>query len=148
MPWAKLHQGKSPASETLLIDYISQAQPVALWKSLKAGHLPVVLATTGGLLLKLLIVVSTGLLSLQQEFEAHQTSLLAADKFDSSAWNGISNDSIPAIFAYAVNALNMSYPPGTSDHYAIPTLRLADSDIGELNLLHICSLLLSHLFGS
>lgn len=27
----------------------------------------------------------------------------------------------------------MSYPPGTSDQYAIPTLRLADSDIGTAN---------------
>ncbi|KAF2496882.1 hypothetical protein BU16DRAFT_607587 [Lophium mytilinum] len=131
LPWAKLHQGKSPASETLLIDYISQAQTVTLWKSLKARHFPVVLATIGGLLLKLLIVVSTGLFSLQQGFEVHQASLLAADKFDPSAWNRTSDDPVPAMFAYAVNGLNMSYPPGTTDHYAIPTLRLADSVIGS-----------------
>ncbi|KAF2137462.1 uncharacterized protein K452DRAFT_235787 [Aplosporella prunicola CBS 121167] len=129
-PWAKLRSGPTQASKALLLDYVSEAQPNALWASLKASDYAVALAITGSLLLKLLTVLSTGLLTLQLESRQHNhIPLVALDHFDASVFNTSLIDATPALSVVAFKSLNMSYPPGTSDSYAIPTLEMRDHRI-------------------
>lgn len=133
MPWAVLQRGPTLAADTLLLDYVAQAQPMSLWNSAKARHFPVTLSAASVMIIKLLIVLSTGLLSPQStQWIIHHAPLLSDGKFDATAWNSTLDGAIPATFAFAVQSLNMSYPPGTSDQYAIPVIKVADPANGSL----------------
>ena len=127
MPWAILWKSASPASETLLLDYTTMADHFVLWKSAKARHFPVLISTASTWLIKLLIVVSTGLLVLQVEQRSHRdVSIQALDKFDPTAWRLDSNRTVPAMFPFGITDLSIAYPPGTSDRLATPEFHIAE----------------------
>lgn len=65
-PWQAMQEKPTGASQSLLIDYISVMLPVALFKAFKNRHLAVAASITCTLLLRLVIVVSTGLFALQE----------------------------------------------------------------------------------
>ena len=65
-PWHSLQLGPQIAEKSVLLDYISPMQPVAIWRPLRNKHFVVAAGVTTSMLLRLLIVFSTGLFSLQQ----------------------------------------------------------------------------------
>lgn len=82
LPWSTPRHESTPASSTLLQEYVTLSQPQVLYKSLKQGQWAIFLATTGSLLLKLLTVASTGLLTLQiEKITVDSCGLVAMDKF-------------------------------------------------------------------
>ncbi|KAL3460985.1 hypothetical protein BJX64DRAFT_289737 [Aspergillus heterothallicus] len=54
------------ADKSVLLDYISPFQPVAIWKSMRNQHYMVAAASTCSILFSLIIVFSTGLFTLKQ----------------------------------------------------------------------------------
>lgn len=81
-PWSLLRKGPSPASKTLLLDYITTSTPEALFAALRAGHWAPVMAITSSILIKLLTVVSTGLLVLQNtDITRHDCRISTPDDF-------------------------------------------------------------------
>lgn len=133
MPWAVMQNGSSAATKTLMLDYVSQLQLATPWHSWNAGHYPVLVATTSSWLIKLLIVLSTGLFSPQFEsLGTPNTPLTYQNKFDAAAWNRTANLTVPAMFAFGMTPLNMTYPPGSTAEYAMPIYQIAIDATGKL----------------
>jgi hypothetical protein len=65
-PWQSMLNAPQPAEKSVLLDYISDMQPVAMWKAFKNKHLIVFSGVSCSLLLQLMIVFSTGLFSLEE----------------------------------------------------------------------------------
>ena len=88
MPWRNLLHGPSPARNTLLLDYISPWVGSVLWTSLRRRNFPVFLSAAGSLLLKLLIVLSTGLFTLQSLTLAREDApLQLSNEFNGESFN-------------------------------------------------------------
>ncbi|KAJ5622129.1 hypothetical protein N7528_005361 [Penicillium herquei] len=65
-PWQAMLKGPEESEKSVLLDYISQMQPFALISAIRNRHYPVVSGISGSLLLRLLIIISTSLFSLQE----------------------------------------------------------------------------------
>ncbi|GIZ39395.1 hypothetical protein CKM354_000278100 [Cercospora kikuchii] len=129
LPWSILRKGPTPASDTLLIDYTSASDAIVLWECIKARQFPVLITTTTTWLLKLLIVLSTSLLSLQREnVTLEGTNLTSTDHFDNSSWAETRLQSLAPLFAYGHTKWELEYPAGTSSFLAIPTFKVARQD--------------------
>lgn len=111
--------GFASAKATLLLDYISPPNIVTLPMALKARQYPVVLAVLASLSIRALIIVSTGLFTLQDQIIEHTgTLMLATDKYDASHFNSSFVDTRPYLNVYGIARLNQSYPSGTTNQYA------------------------------
>ncbi|KAF2140426.1 uncharacterized protein K452DRAFT_55747 [Aplosporella prunicola CBS 121167] len=123
LPWGILRSRPSKASSTLFLDYVSETQIWALYKSLRSSHFPVVFSITVSLLIKILTLVSTGLLVLQyQTVSRGNKPVTALDSFNQSNYNLTSDDGLPLWDTVAMSIYNKSFPLGTSQKYAVPTL--------------------------
>jgi hypothetical protein len=107
MPWRSMAEGPTPASHGLLLDYISCWNIISFFTSVRAGHLGVSLAILGSFLLKVVIIASTGLLSIQSLVVTHNSvPVRVLEHFAGSldlgkigagdAWMGLSNGSTMA----------------------------------------------------
>lgn len=65
MPWRTMAGGPAAASHSLLLDYISPWNITSFFKSLRTGHLGITLVLLGSLLIKVVIIASTGLFSIR-----------------------------------------------------------------------------------
>ncbi|KAJ5495312.1 hypothetical protein N7539_000428 [Penicillium diatomitis] len=116
-PWRSMLEGPQPAEKSVLLDYISDMQPVAMWKAFCNQHEIVFAGLLCSLLLQLVIVFSTGLLTLREtyvprsdipvqlhnEFRANRARL---ETVGSQPWdiiNGVLFD-------------NLTYPSGTNEN--------------------------------
>ncbi len=89
-PWKVMWQGPAPTARTVLLDYLSPMNIVALFTSIEASDLLVALAIVASLLIKLLTIVSTGLFALREltAVSDPQASLNLSNKF------GVSNSDV------------------------------------------------------
>ncbi|KAF9889990.1 hypothetical protein FE257_006670 [Aspergillus nanangensis] len=114
-PWQAMQEKPTEASQSLLLDYISVLLPVALFKALKNRHLIVAATITCTLLLRLVIIVSTGLFALQEipvrkdNIEVRLDSTFSGDDVDF-----ISGNSNPFDIVNSVLFKNGTYPDGTT----------------------------------
>ncbi|KAL2198282.1 hypothetical protein P885DRAFT_9380, partial [Corynascus similis CBS 632.67] len=120
-PWVRLstHPSGSHAKRTLLLDYISDFQLSAVFKSLRNRDFTVSLTSTVAILIKVLIVISTGLISLswtqvyysswpvtiQDRFVGNPARLSHAGTLAYFVTQGLANQ-------------NLTYPEGISAEYA------------------------------
>lgn len=65
-PWERLSKHSALAEKNLLLDYISPLQPVAIYESLKNRDFVVSATTVISLVIKMLIVLSSGLITLSR----------------------------------------------------------------------------------
>lgn len=122
MPWKVLQQQPTPASKTLLLDYITPSLLEGFVNSLRSSHWPVAIAISNSLLIKLLTVASTGLLVLQKTTTVVPScQLTVADDFASS-FNTSAIGSTPVLSTLAIQNGSISYPPGTSRDTAFQKL--------------------------
>ncbi|KAE8394117.1 hypothetical protein BDV23DRAFT_179921 [Aspergillus alliaceus] len=128
MPWKSLSQTPKPASQTLLLDYVSDWNVVTLFRALKRSHWAVAVAILGTLLLKLLTVVSTGLFMLQNVHISNVSTKLAAQAaFNGTGYNSTKVDSNAALTIVGSKFLNLPHPVGTTDQYAFPPFRKSEA---------------------
>jgi hypothetical protein len=90
MPYDALQNGPIKPSESLLVDYISKFQLVALFEAFKNSHFAVITSTTGFVLLKIVTVFATGLLlalptNVAQDGVSLQTRDFSASSVSSSS---------------------------------------------------------------
>lgn len=120
MPWKAMAQGPQPASKSVLLDYVSPWNVLALVKSLRKRHYVVSVAILGSLLIKLTLVFSTGLFAPQLvTVEEPNILLVTTDKFDGSNYDSKFVDARAMYATYGTQVLNMSYPQGTTAKYAV-----------------------------
>lgn len=128
MPWAVLRTSPTKASETLFIDYVSINQISALRISFRAGHIPVALSVIGSLLIKLVIIMSTSLLILQEQpWTIRNVPVNSTEIFSSNV--RFEDDAVTLWDTVGLSLYNAPYPPGTSTQQAVPNL-----DLGYLHL--------------
>jgi hypothetical protein len=114
-PWQSMLEGPQPAEKSVLLDYTSDMQPVALWKAFKNRHLIVFSGVACSLLLQLMIVFSTGLFSLE-EVKVHKQNV-TIQLHDLFSPHNSTLDIVGSQPYDIVNGLafdNLAYPLGTN----------------------------------
>ena len=127
LPWLQLlpKPNPLPPGKNILLNYVSPWSIVSLFRSLLARHFPVTIATFGGLLLKVAIIISTGLLSLEQRRLSYPTKLNLQDSFNmTKAFDGRSESPMNLVFILtAVTEQGEPYPRGlTADVAALSVI--------------------------
>lgn len=138
MPFHALQGGPVKASESLLLDYISNFQLVSLLGAIKNSHLAVIASISGFVLLKVITIFSTGLLVLlptvvTQTGVSIQARNFSADSFDPTIpFNTSTFSSIPVYAYYASVVQGMPFDNGVTSNiaYSIVTVD-SDSPIPE-----------------
>ena len=127
LPWLQLlpKPNPLPPDKNLLLNYVSPWSIVSLFRSLLARHFPVTIATFGGLLLKVAIIISTGLLSLEQRRVSYPTKLNLQDNFNmTNAFDGLNESPMNLVFILTtVTEQGGPYPRGlTADVAALSVI--------------------------
>lgn len=119
-PWGELARGPVSAEKSLLLDYITPFQIVALWRSIKYRHLTITSTVLIFVLIKALTVISTGLLNLEAiEFEDVAQSMRPLTIFNGSQGLPVEAvDSRAAVGLYGAKNFGMLLPNGTTLEYA------------------------------
>lgn len=109
-------QGQS--GKGLLLDYLSPISFIALFQSVKRRHFLVTLGISGTLVLRVLIIVSTGLLSLRSQQLAGSTNITTLDRFNlSQAQNERATNA--GVTLWTISQQNASYPAGTTPKVSV-----------------------------
>lgn len=133
VPWQELQKGNAMASRSMFLDYVFPIQILTLWRSLKNGHFVVVLTICGFILLKIITVISTGLLVLKSTVNLPQDTLLYLTRHlnatEYPAVVDISTNvegpgSSTVYMAYALIAADLPYPEGVAPDAVYETFTL------------------------
>jgi Protein of unknown function (DUF3433) len=130
-PWNELRRGGATASRSLLLDYISPMQPIGLGQALKNRHFSVIATILAVDMLKLVTLVSTGLLGVvATQMPAANITLTAKTAISGSSYNMTTwdpmtlSDSSVFYSAYAHIAKGLPYPEGMKANVVYPTFEL------------------------
>jgi hypothetical protein len=134
-PWVRLYHSKglSSAHKTLLLDYVSIWQAMAMISALKnqdvvvAGTIAVSLAFTA------MIVLSTGLITLSLTTLQMSVSVNLTTAFMNSTEGLQSPSSLAFYTMFGLANNNLTYPYGVSHHFAYQTVNSTTTDVGQLN---------------
>ncbi|KIW41439.1 uncharacterized protein PV06_07000 [Exophiala oligosperma] len=119
-PWAVLSQEPSKGSSNILLDYVSPIQVSSLHKSLSSKHHTVTAGILGFMLLKCIVLLSTGLfvtapkLILQSDLGLIQHTIFNGSLFNSSAPSTTLNDSSLVYTAFGILSRGLPYTDGTN----------------------------------
>jgi hypothetical protein len=134
-PWNELRKGGATASRSLLLDYISPIQPIGLGQALKNRHFSVIATILAVDMLKLVTLVSTGLLGIvATQMPAANVTLTAktaisGSSYNTTAWDAMTlSDSSVFYSAYAHIAKGLPYPEGMKGNVVYPTIELPAFD--------------------
>jgi Protein of unknown function (DUF3433) len=127
-PWQALRHGPVEAARSLLLDYVSPWNVVAFFKPIEAGHHFVTITIWATLLIKLVIVFSTGLLVLNDVMIQNiPADFIATDRFDSSNFDLSEIDGTAASTVAGTSLFNLSYPLGTTVGQAYQSFNTSSS---------------------
>lgn len=122
-PWDRLSKHTASARKTLLVDYVSPLQPVAIYESLRNKDFAVAATTAVSVLIKLLIVLSSGLITLSR-VGVHNASMPmeVQNEFIDDATALQKGSPIPY---YVMRGLieGRNYPQGISDTFAFQSVK-------------------------
>jgi hypothetical protein len=116
-PWQSMVGKHQEADKSVLLDYVSVMQPVALYKALKNKHAVVAYAVVCSIALRLLIVFSTGLFAFQQT-AVHRPNVVIqlSDSFSPNATKFDDVGSQPFDILNGVLFEGLAYPQGTNEN--------------------------------
>lgn len=122
-PWSELSNGPSPASKTLLLDYVSPLMPAVLWRATRDRHWAVAAATAGSVLLDICILFSTSLLSIHMvTITKPVPDISFQTKLSTTNTSAVLNQPDPAFIFYGIDSVQISPPLGSDglQAYEIP----------------------------
>ncbi|RVX67370.1 hypothetical protein B0A52_09151 [Exophiala mesophila] len=127
-PWTTLERGAALAKHSLLLDYISPIQLISFWQSLRNGHLSVTLTILGFFILKIITVVSTGVLVEESVVLPEKPLLLQlANRFNGNLYNETEfiteRDASLVYTAYGVLAGGLDVQPGQTNSLVYQNFR-------------------------
>lgn len=118
-PWSRLARGQSDPDRTLLLDYVSDFQPVAIVTAFRYGDYLVGSVSLVSILLRVLIVASTAIISPSFIGVVRPgTSVALQNVFVDSADPLHNVGSMPHFSMAGLVVNNLTYPDGTSKSYA------------------------------
>ncbi|KAJ5607236.1 hypothetical protein N7537_003855 [Penicillium hordei] len=137
MPWILMHQGLTPASQSIFLDYMSKWNVVSLYQSLKQKHFLVSLCVAGSLLLNGVTVFSTGLFELDSVPITRPSSLIVPRAFSGANYTATHYDSRSYAACSAFAARNLTRPFGLHEPYIYTPFQPASSHATENNTIPI-----------
>jgi hypothetical protein len=123
-PWIRL---ASPAGvhpkHTLLLDYLSDFQLYAVFKALRNRDFTVSITTTVAIVIKALVVISTGLITLSWTKTSHQSwPMTIQDRFVDNNTRLSNTDSLSYYVMQGLINRNLTDPNGISSEYAFQSV--------------------------
>ncbi|KAK3361152.1 hypothetical protein B0T24DRAFT_539234 [Lasiosphaeria ovina] len=118
-PWIRLSKGPADVERTLLLDYIAMYQPWAMIQALKNRDYVVACTTGVALILKVLVIISTGLITLTLVDMPNQgIPAMLETAFVNNA-TALANAGPLALFAMVgIQEDGVAYPDGASTNFA------------------------------
>ncbi|KAF3020915.1 hypothetical protein E8E14_001823 [Neopestalotiopsis sp. 37M] len=135
-PWARLAKGSPQADKTLLLDYVSPVQLWTVYTSCANRDFAVAASTIVSLLIKILIVLSTGLITLSAtRINVNSIPVDVQSKFIDDNAQLLSANSLPYyMMEYSISG-NLTYPAGLSKDFAFQSVQPKTSDAaGEIQV--------------
>lgn len=131
MPWALMSLGKPSTKHPLLLNYLMSTNPESLLRSIKRRHFPVSIGISGSLLLRLLIIFSTGLLSLEYRPITHDKEIIVLDSLDlgKQVEPVIGTPQQPvdtALYFWGTRAHDLPLPRGVTSEFAVQSFKLSE----------------------
>lgn len=128
MPWLLLLRGPTPVSKGVLLDYTSDWNVIALFRSLRKKHFLVSIPILGSLLISGLTVFSTGLFAIKSVPVAKKAQMQVTQ-----AWNGYNYhlhtaDARAAAVYTSAREYNVTLPVGITGDHAFPIFHEALSE--------------------
>ena len=116
-PWHAISGGPTPAANSVLLDYLSPMNVKVLPQAIRSRHYAVAFSIVGSLLIKVLIIISTGLVASQDVAFRKQSTVetqafTVPDNFD-----GGKIDSRPSLNVEGINRTGL-YPFGSTLEHA------------------------------
>ena len=133
-PWRNLMQQHSVDSEhTLLLDYISGLQPLIIVKAFRNRDWMVLITCTVSILIKILIVISTGLVTLSWiKVHLNAQPIVLKDTFFNNDSRRLSETKLTSYYIMqGLISQNLSYPDGMSKDYAFQSTMTTLPDSAE-----------------
>ncbi|KAK4946582.1 hypothetical protein LTR10_014434 [Elasticomyces elasticus] len=125
-PWTALKKEQRTASQNLLLDYVSPLQIASLTKSISSRHYNVAVGIIGFLVLKLIVLTSTGLfVTVSTPVYQDNVNLIQMKTFNgrlaSQSPPPTLNDSSLLYTAYGILSRGLEYPLGTYEGLSYET---------------------------
>jgi hypothetical protein len=117
-PWAEMAKGPQPAAKSLLLDYISPNSVVAFYRSVKHRHELIAAVLLSSFLIKVLIVISTGLFILNPTLSSQLLPMVKTEELQFSKINSSNVDDIAGLVYIGALLNKIDYLPGTNAEYA------------------------------
>ncbi|KAI8947774.1 hypothetical protein F4801DRAFT_559592 [Xylaria longipes] len=131
-PWIRLSQNAAPASHTLLLDYVSQFSLFAIFRSLSKGDFTVSITLTVSIILKILIIISTSLISLSWIGRNHDSyPMLLRDGFIDSNAKLSTTGNLATYMLQGLRDQNLTLPEGISSDYSFQSVQTNLPDTSE-----------------
>lgn len=120
VPWLELSRAPLPATNNLLLNYITPLAVKSFFRSLSARHYAVSLAIFGGLVSKITIVMSTGLLVAETTQFSVDAEFRMVDRFNLASNYSLFSAADTGVALWAITQGGVPYRPGaTPDHAAL-----------------------------
>ena len=114
-PWIRLSkQDEAPCSRTLLLDYVSAFDPFVVFKALRNKDFVTSATATIGILIRILIIISTGLITLSLTEVTHGSHpMVVQDRFiDNLNVDASRAGNLPSYLMKGLSGMSFwSYPP-------------------------------------
>ncbi|KAI0810046.1 hypothetical protein GGR55DRAFT_695842 [Xylaria sp. FL0064] len=136
-PWIRLSRHSRskhviPASRTLLLDYVSEFSLVTLFKSLRYRDFTVLITTLVSLLIKVLIILSSGLISLDlMTVTRNSYPMVLENKFVDSSAKIANAGNLAWYMITGLELRNLTLPDGISSEYAFQSVRTDLPSVSE-----------------
>lgn len=122
-PWQHMLKQPTEASRSLLLDYVSQIQPVTICRSLRNRDFTVSAASIISVLLKIMTILSTGLITLSlTAVRESEIPMVLQNIFVDDDTMLKSNWTLPKYFMYGLLNGTGEYPPGITKDFAFQTV--------------------------
>lgn len=110
-PWQQLQGAPSTAADSVMLDYLSPLNIKSFGRAVRLRHYPVIGSIAGFALLKVVILVSTGLLDLRPTVLERNYEIALTKTFDGSAfWNTVSGGLLYLTYGLPTYQNVSSYP--------------------------------------
>jgi hypothetical protein len=123
-PWHTMLRGPAAAHRSLLVDYISTFPLLSIYKALRNGDYTVAAAATNSVILRIIIVISTALITLSSTSVFYpEIRLILQSEFVDSTDGLTTNNALTSYALEGLIRLNTSIPDGITSQYAYQLVR-------------------------
>ncbi|KAK3900761.1 hypothetical protein C8A05DRAFT_35588 [Staphylotrichum tortipilum] len=129
VPWLELARAPLPATSNLLLNYITPLAIKSFFRSLSARHYAVSLGVLGGLIAKITVIISTGLLVAETTQFSIDAEFRMADRFSLRQNYSLSSVADTGVTLWAISQGGVPYRPGATPEHAALSFFSADTAV-------------------